>query len=119
MSNLTELLVGIWQHLAVPMISWHHLANAPCHGESRVSAPTRAPPGLVAGTFGPSGRPGHRTGRAVGNRASATLLAGTSYLLAGTSYLLVEVDPLTGRVRIRGTFPRNAQVAGIAISPVQ
>ncbi|EIV94647.1 DUF4394 domain-containing protein [Frankia sp. QA3] len=51
-------------------------------------------------------------GRAVGNRAFATLLVGTSYRLA-------EVDPLTGRVRNRGTFPRNAQVADIAIPLIQ
>ncbi len=51
-------------------------------------------------------------GRAVGNRAFATLLI-------GTSYRLVEIDPLTGRVRFQGTFPRNGQVSDIAIPPTQ
>ncbi|KJE22271.1 protein of unknown function (DUF4394) [Frankia torreyi] len=51
-------------------------------------------------------------GRAVSNRAFATLLVGTTYRLA-------EIDPLTGRIRAHGSFPSNAQVADIAIPPNQ
>ncbi|CAJ59166.1 hypothetical protein FRAAL0491 [Frankia alni ACN14a] len=51
-------------------------------------------------------------GRAVGNRAFATLLVGSTYRLA-------EIDPLTGRIRVHGSFPSNAQVADIAIPPNQ
>ncbi|MCM3925477.1 DUF4394 domain-containing protein [Frankia sp. AiPs1] len=51
-------------------------------------------------------------GRAVDNQAFATLPVGTSYRLA-------EIDLLTGRVRVHGSFPGNAQVVDIAIPPNQ
>ncbi|CAO5158660.1 hypothetical protein FAIPA1_10312 [Frankia sp. AiPs1] len=70
--------------------------------------PTGSLPGLVGTTAGFDIHTDRVYGRAVDNQGFASLLV-------GTTYRLYEVEPATGQVASRGSFPWYAPVFDVAL----